>query len=127
MKLFRIALPLACSLTLASCGFFVEEDEPEVFPRAADVYEGLYSQGFEDSVFSPCGLDEDWLLVADDSTFSAFTRRVVDVLDENPIYVRLEGTPSEPGTYRGFMITYDRRFTLTDVEEVRGRREGDCS
>ena len=31
-----------------------------------DVYEGIYSQGFEDSPFEPCGRSERWLLAVGD-------------------------------------------------------------
>ncbi|MGI9175508.1 MAG: hypothetical protein ACR2GR_09355 [Rhodothermales bacterium] len=126
MKHLHLVWLLACCLTLASCRFFTES-EPDVHPGTPGVYAGLYSQGFEDSVFRPCGIDEDWKLVGDDSTFSDFSRRSAEALAENPAYVRLRGTPSRRGTYEGFFVTYDRQFTMTDVVEVRGRREGDCS
>lgn len=31
-----------------------------VAPSAPDAFEGLYSWGFEESTFAPCGRDERW-------------------------------------------------------------------
>ena len=117
-------LLFTCCLTLASCSFFPDDGGDPLEPG---VYAGLYSQGIEDSDFKPCGIDENWMLVADDSTFTVFIQQMAAVQFENPTYVRLRGTPSRRGTYKGFFMTYDRRFTMTGVAEVRGRQEEECA
>ena len=119
-----LVLPLALCMTLTACNLLIDDSDDPLEPS---VYVGLYSQGIEDSVFRPCDRDENWMLVADDSTFTVFIQQMAAVQFENPTYVRLRGTPSQRETYKGFFMTYDRRFTMTDVVEVRRPQEEDCS
>lgn len=116
--------------SLAGCSLFGTDD---VFPGDAEnevgIYEGRFAQGFEDSPFEPCGLDETWLITfeGDDAVGRDFIERVTAVTRHaNPMYVRLRGVPSPKGEYPGIFISYDRRFTLVEVLEVRAPRIGDC-
>jgi hypothetical protein len=86
------------------------------------VYTGLYSFGFEVSSFSPCGGDERWWAGG-----SGLTERylALGVPSYEEVFVRLRGTPSETGRY-GHLGAYDRKFEVTEVVEIRRRRDGDC-
>ena len=113
----------ALCLVLNACALV---DGSELEP---DVYEGIYSQGFEDSPFEPCGRSERWLLaVGDTAAIQHFRERVFEVLRQgnNPMYARLRGTLSPRGHIPGFFITYDRTLEVTAVLEVRAIQEGDC-
>jgi len=113
----------ALCLVLNACAL-VDGSESE-----PDVYEGIYSQGFEDSTFEPCGRSERWLIaVGDTAAMQHFGERVFEVLRQgnNPMYARLRGALSPKGSFPGNFITYDRKLELTDVLEVRAIQEGDC-
>lgn len=91
------------------------------------VYAGVYSQGIEDSVFEPCGLDEEWKIIGFDAD-TTFGQRIWERVEEgeNPMFVRLRGTPTERGHFDGFFVTYDREFALKDALEVRPLAERNC-
>ena len=94
-----------------------------------DVYEGIYSQGVEDSTFEPCGRSERWLIAAGDTAaVRDFIRRAFDEMQQghNPMYARLRGTLSSKGSIPGFFVTFDRTLEVTGVLEVRAIQEGDC-
>lgn len=114
---------LALGLMLPACALIDStENEP-------DVYEGTYSQGFEDSPFEPCRRSERWNIITGDTTaMQDFRDRVVAVLNQgsNPMYARLRGTLSPKGQYPGIFITYDHQLELIEVLEVRALRASDC-
>ena len=113
------------SLTLAACSL-VEGEEGVL---TADLYEGVYSQGIEDSTFEPCGRDEVWQIEFDDEAVTrVFIDQVSEVIrqGENPMYARLRGTLSPRGQYPGIFIVYDRELTIIDTEEVRPLQDSDC-
>ena len=94
------------------------------------VYEGVYSQGIEDSTFEPCGRSERWLIAAGDTAaVRDFVRRAYDEAQQrhNPMYARLRGILSSKGSFPGFFVTFDRTLELTEVLEVRAIQESDCS
>ena len=114
---------LALGLMLPACALV---DGTENGP---DVYEGVFSQGFEDSPFEPCGRSEQWLITTGDTTaMRIFREQVFDVLraGSNPMYARLHGTLSPKGEYPGIFITYDRQLELTEVLDIRPLRGLDC-
>lgn len=122
--MFRHVIFLTASFIAISCSS-TEPVEPEVI----GVYAGTYSQGIEDSFFSPCVKNENWLIKAEDEAIdSVFAARVLKVLalGANPMFVRLQGVPSLHGNYQGIFMRYDREFAVLGVIEVRPLRANDC-
>lgn len=127
MNRFLFAFVLLVWALLAGACDLLSDGDPRVEPRERGVYVGTYSQGFEDSVFEPCGLDEAWKIVAFDAD-TTFGRRIWTLVEEgeNPMFVRLRGTPTERGTFEGFFVTYDREFVLQEALDVRALGDTDC-
>ena len=123
-----LLVSLLC-FTLTACTL-IDPNETSFDALAGEraVFEGRFTQGFEDSIFKPCGQDEAWFLTADSTTLRTFIRQSADALGQsgNPVYARLQGTLSLKGEYPGIFITYDRTLTVTEVLDVRPLRTNDC-
>ncbi|MGD8749448.1 MAG: hypothetical protein PVI44_13370 [Balneolaceae bacterium] len=128
MKRFKyycpmLLLPLLC-IWAFSCSIFGGGGGGEPSPGVEGIYEGIYTQGFEDSSFQPCLVkDEVWKLVEiEDSTFFSGLQKV----GENPVYMKLKGIPSEKGGFLGFFVKYDREFSVQKVLRVASSNTINC-
>ncbi|MCC7077191.1 MAG: hypothetical protein IT198_08710 [Acidimicrobiia bacterium] len=81
-----------------------------------DVYTGHYSTGFEVSAFVECGSDEQWWVVGS-AELTEEVEAAADSPPYEPVYLRVRGTLSEPGTY-GHLGAYQRQLTVTEVLDV---------
>ena len=104
---------LLLSLALVQC---IVKGEGET------VQMGFFSWGFEASAFTPCGSDERWWTGGADLV-QRYNALGVEPYEE--VYVRLRGKLSGIGKY-GHLGTYNRQFDVTEVLEIRKKREGDC-
>jgi hypothetical protein len=125
-RLLGVSVLLLSALLMGACDLLSDGD-PRVEVGEPGVYVGTYSQGIEDSVFEPCGLDERWKIVAFDAD-TTFGRRIWERVEEgeNPMLVRLRGTPTERGTFEGFFVTFDREFTLQEALDVQPLQGSNC-
>ena len=96
------------------------------------VYEGLFSEGFEVSMFEPCDANERWWLTGFDTSLRSFLERKEelrrDYIEANEIvsagyvaplfYLRLKGGVSDVGEF-GHMGAYQRQIVLREVVELR--------
>lgn len=81
-----------------------------------EVYAGHYSTGFEVSAFTECGSGEAWW-VRGTADLQVQAKAANDGAAYEPVFVRVRGTLSEPGTY-GHLGAYPRELTVTEVIEV---------
>ena len=127
-------MSLTVALLLCACTSTREE------VLEAGVYEGFYVSAFERSEFRPCHSNEEWWvtpvppLASDMETlYGSLIKPTREIIGEakvgrippRKVFVRLHGTPSEPGAY-GHLGSYEREFYLDRIVDVRRARGGDC-
>lgn len=116
------AVTVAISLLFNACSIF-GGDNREIVPGVDGTYTGIYSQGFEDSIFNPCiDRDESWQLISEGP--NVFNK--INEPEGNPVFIELRGIPSKKGEYKGFYVTFDRKFEVKEVIESKSLDKKDC-
>jgi hypothetical protein len=104
------------SLLLAACA------------STSDAQRGHFSYGFETVSFQPCNSDEQWWVTGDAGAMQALVDQYEEVAQAQyeAVYVELQGDVSAAGAY-GHLGAYQREFAVSEVVEVRGASDEDCT
>lgn len=94
-----------------------------------DVYEGFFTEGFEEFTFHPCGSNERWCIVGNNNEATGYLSREYNKTASKSyekVYVRLRGElrPEKPGVSTN---PCERNFFLKEVLLVRARKPSDCA
>lgn len=123
LNIYHIIFFLIISLIFSSCNILDKNSSGDIAGKT-DTYAGIYTQGIEDSNFNPCfAQEESWQFVEIQDT--SFAKKVLK-LGENPIFMRLKGTPGRKGEYKGIYATYDRQVKVEEVVGVGTLQEKGC-
>ena len=93
-----------------------------------DLFERLYSYGFETSAFTPCGVKEHWWVgPANDEVGQELMRayNATTSTQNRGVYARLRGKITPKGSY-GHLGFYTREFTVSEIVDLRAQQAGDC-
>ena len=97
--------------------------------EATEIYEGFFTQGFEDFAFQPCGSNERWCMVGNNDKATGYLSEQINKIvyaGHEKVFVRLRGElqPEKPEVSTN---SCDRNFLLKEVLLVRAIAPGDCS
>jgi len=98
---------LAIALLAGSCS---------LIDQAPTTHRGLVSFGFEVEGFSPCGSAESWWVTGVPVELRQTYQAAVG-FNYVPVYVVVEGTLGEPGSY-GHLGAYQREIRITRLVEI---------
>lgn len=133
-----VALAAGCASTGSGSVQSADQSQspPQLIP-GVPVFSGHYRYGFEVASFTQCGAVEQWWVDCGDSDACKPLNDYIAVNDIDRrsanlgfpggrVFVRWQGTLSEPGRY-GHMGGYKRQFTVQRILEIRQPGPSDCT